>query len=165
MLMVVRLLIDCVVLSVAAVGAAFGLKRGLHMEQLRPEALEHGLDHMIGPYAKYMVPNLGRQMPVAEVPREAREMPGIRMPDLNHGLRGRSYPQPPSVFELQPVFIGHGNGLRKIEEDFFPLVGREANAPAMTLREIESQDSGGLVSWPVSGRAMPGRALQGHIST
>jgi len=46
-----------VIVAVAAVRAALGLKRSAHVYEIRSEAVEHILDDMVGPNAKNLVLN------------------------------------------------------------------------------------------------------------
>ena len=103
-------------------------------------------------------------MPVSQVPSEARQLSGVPVPDLYGRLRSRPHHQPTPVLELQPISIGHGNGLGKVEEDLFAFVRYETSPPAMTFIEIESQGTHGFVLWPISGRSMDG-TTQRHINT
>jgi hypothetical protein len=140
--------VDVVVFTVAAVGAAFGLKRGSHLHETRSEAFEHGFDHMVGSDAKNRVAGFRRQMPVPQMPGKTRQLAGVCMPDLYNRFRCRTYFEPSPILQLQPVSIGHGNGLRQIEEDLFALIRHQTDTPAVTLSEIESRGSRGLVLWP-----------------
>jgi hypothetical protein len=70
-LMMMPAVLGIVMVTVSTVSAAFGLKRGLHPGEVRSKAKEHVLDHMIGPNAKNMVSNFGRQMAISQMPGEA----------------------------------------------------------------------------------------------
>ena len=107
--------VGVVVLTVAAIGTALGLKRRSHFHQIRSEGFEHGFDHMVGSDPKNRVADFRRQMPVPQMPGKTRQLPAVCMPDLYNRLRGRLHSEPSPVFQLQPVSIGHGNGLRQIE--------------------------------------------------
>jgi len=48
-----------------AVGAAFGLERGLHLYKIRSEAVEHIFDHMVGLDAKSLASKFNGQMPIS----------------------------------------------------------------------------------------------------
>ena len=50
-----------VMVAVDAKSAAFGLKGGLHLHKIRSQAMEHILNHMVGPNAEKLVSNFGRQ--------------------------------------------------------------------------------------------------------
>jgi hypothetical protein len=49
-----------VTVAVAAVGAAFGLERALHVYKIRSEVTKQLLDHMVGPNEKNLVSNFSR---------------------------------------------------------------------------------------------------------
>jgi hypothetical protein len=143
--------IRVMVLTVAAVSATFRLKRSPHSDEIRPKAFEHGLDHVVGSDAKNLVPDLGRHVPVSQVPGETRELMAISMPDFDDRLRGRPHAQPPAVLELQSVSIGHRDSLRQIEEDLFACIGAQTNPPPVARVEVEREGSHGLVLWPMTG--------------
>ena len=122
----------------AAVRAAFGLEGGLHIHELRSKAMEHILDHVVGPNTKNVVSNFSRQVPVSQMPRKAHELMGIFVSDFDNQLRSSLNLQPPAVFQLQAISIGHGNRFRKIKKDIFSLIGSQANSATMARVEIES---------------------------
>jgi hypothetical protein len=74
--------------AVAGVGATFGLKRGLHVCEIRSKTNEHILDHVVRPNAKDLVSNFSRQMPISQMPRKTSQLAGICMPNFNNELRG-----------------------------------------------------------------------------
>jgi hypothetical protein len=47
--------------------------------------------------------------------------------------------QPPSIFQLQPISIGHGYRLRKVEKNIVALICPQTKAAAMACVEIESE--------------------------
>jgi hypothetical protein len=143
-----------VVVVVTAVSTAFGLERDLHSHKLRSEAMEHLLDHMIGPNAKDLVANFSRQMSISQMPGKAHELTGFLMPDFDDMLRSGPDLQQPAVFELQRIAVGHRNGFRKVEENIFTLIRSQANAAAMARVKVESERACGRLLWPVSGRPM-----------
>src|ERR1700724_2405119 len=112
--------------AVAAVSAAFRLEGGPHFYKLCSEAMEHILDHMVGPNAEHLLSNLSRQMPIFQMPSNAHKLIGILMPDFENKLRGGSNLQPPPIFELQAVSISHRNRFRKVEKDIFALIRSQA---------------------------------------
>jgi hypothetical protein len=143
-----------VMVAITTVSAAFRLERVLQLYKLRSEAMEHLLDHMIGPDSKNLVANFGRQMPVPQMPGEAHELLGILVPDFHNRLRsGLHYEQSP-IFKLQGVPIGHRNRFRKIEKDVLALIRGQANAAAMARVEIERERAGRAFPGPMSGRPM-----------
>jgi len=77
-----------VMVTIIAVSAAFRLERGLQLYKLSSEAMEHLLDHMVGPNAKNLIANFNRQVPISQMPGKAHELMGIFMPDFDDRLRG-----------------------------------------------------------------------------
>src|SRR5262245_33219994 len=90
-----------------AVGAAFGLKGGLTPTNRLPKAAKHVFDHGIPPNPKSIAADLGRDMTVAEMPRESHELARLRVSDVDDGLGRRSNDEPRPVVELHAVSIGH----------------------------------------------------------
>jgi hypothetical protein len=154
-----------VTVAVAAVSATFGLERSLHLCKVRSEPMEHSLNYMIGPNAKDLISNFSRQMPISQMPGNTRELIGIRVPDFGNKLRRGLNPQQPSILELQGISIGHGHRFWKIEKDIFALIGREANAAAMTCVEIERDNAGRLLLRPMPRGSMNRSALHRRINT
>jgi hypothetical protein len=58
-----------VIVAMTAIGAAFRLEWSLHGRELRAEAMEHFLNHVIGSNAKKLISDFSRQMPISQVPR------------------------------------------------------------------------------------------------
>jgi hypothetical protein len=84
--MMMPLLIMVVMVAVAAVSTALGLKGSAQFYKIGSEAAEHILDYMVGPNAKNLVSNFSRQMPISQMPRKTRKLVGIFMPDLDNKL-------------------------------------------------------------------------------
>jgi hypothetical protein len=143
-----------VAVAVAAVSAAFGLEGGLHLDKIRSKALEQILDHMVGSYAQNLVLNFSRQMPISQMPGKAHELIGILMPDFDNELRSGLNLEPPPIFKLQAISVGHRDRLRKVEQDIFALIRRQANAAAMACVKIDSESTGRLLLRPMPGGAM-----------
>jgi hypothetical protein len=58
--MMVSAMLIAVMVAITAIGTAFRLKRGLPLQELRSGAMEHLLDHMIGPNAQNLIANFSR---------------------------------------------------------------------------------------------------------
>jgi hypothetical protein len=152
--MMTSAVIMLVMMAVTPVSAAFGLEGSARVHKIRSQAMQHLFDHMVRPNAKNLAANFGRQMPIAQMPRKARELIGIFMPDLDNELGSGPDFQQPSIVKFQTVSISHGNRLRKVEEHIFTLVRPQANATAMARVEIESDGACRLFLWPMPGDAM-----------
>jgi hypothetical protein len=123
----------------AAVRAAFGLKRGLHLHELRSKATEHIFDYVVRPNTKSVGSNFSRQVTVSQMPRKAHELMGIFVSDFHNQLRSSLNLQPPPILQLQAVAIGHRDGLRKVKQDIFAMIRSQANTAAVARVEIERQ--------------------------
>src|SRR5262249_23529821 len=86
LLMMMPTVIMMVILAIAVVSAALRLERGARRYELCSETVEHVLDHMIGPNSENLIVNFDRQMPISQMPGEARKLIGVLMPDLDNGL-------------------------------------------------------------------------------
>ena len=85
------------------VGAAFGIKRRLDLDDARAKALYHRLDNVIAAYAQGLWHDLGRQMAVAEVPGDPDQMMRIAALDLDQRLGRRHHLDQPPVLEHQRI--------------------------------------------------------------
>jgi hypothetical protein len=147
--------------AVAGVSAAFGLERDLHPCKVCSEAKEHILDHVVGPDAKNLVSNFSRQMPISQMPREARQLIGIFMSDFDNELRRSLNLEPSTIFKLQAISISHGNRLGKVEQHIFALISSQANTASMPRVEIESERSCCVFRRPIPSGSMNGSAMSG----
>jgi hypothetical protein len=145
--------------AVAAVSAALGLERDLHLYEIRSKTNEHILDHVVGPNAKNLVSNFSRQMPISQMPSKARQLIGIFMSDFDNELCCSLNLEPSAVFKLQTISISHGNRLGKVEQDIFAVIPNQANAASMSRVKIESERSCRVFRWPMPGGLMNGGAM------
>jgi hypothetical protein len=151
-----------VIVVMAAVRTTFGLERGLHLHDLRSKAMKHFFDHVVGPNAKSVVSNFSRQVPVSQMPRKAHELMGIFVSDFHNRLRSSLNLQPPPIFQLQAIAIGHRNSLRKVKQDVFTMIGSQANTAAVARVEIESQGTCRFFLRPMPSGTMNGSTAHCH---
>src|SRR5262245_27177483 len=111
-----------VIMIMATVRAALGLKRCLQPSKIRSKAEEHVLDYMIRANSKHVVADFGRQMTVSQVPRQAHKLIRIFVPHLDNRLGPGLNLEPPSIFQLQTISICHRDRFWKIEKDVFALI-------------------------------------------
>jgi hypothetical protein len=145
-----------VIVIMAAVRTTFGLKWGLQLRELRSKAMKHLFDHVVGPNTKSVVSNFSWQVPVSQMPRKAHELMGILMADFHNQLLSSLNLQPPPIFQLQAIAIGHRDGLRKVKEDIFAMIRSQANTAAMARVEIESESACRFFFRPMAGGAVNG---------
>jgi hypothetical protein len=152
--MMTPIAIVVVMVAVAAVGATFGLEGSLHPYKIRSQAIEHLLDHVVGPNAQNLVSNFGRQMSISQMPRKAHKLIRIFMPDFDNRLGSGLNLEPSPIFELQAIAIGHWDRFRKVEKDIFALIRSQANATPMARVKIKSESARRLFLRPKSGGSM-----------
>ena len=75
--------------------------------------MQHVLDHVVVADAQAPWQDLGRQVAVAEMPGEAREVLAVGGCDLEHVLVRRMHRQPAAVLEAEPVALGERPRLRR----------------------------------------------------
>jgi len=143
-----------VIVIMAAVRTTFGLKRGLQLHELRSKTMKHLFDHVVRPNTKSVVSNFSWQVPVSQMPRKAHKLMGILVADFHKQLLSSLNLQPPPIFELQAIAIGHRNGLRKVKQDIFAMIRSQANTPAMASIKIERQSACRFFLRPMPGRTM-----------
>src|ERR1700740_3089380 len=161
LLMMMPVLPMLAMMAMAGVSAAFGLERDLHLYKICSEAKEHILDHVVRPNAKNLVPNFSRQMPISQMPREASKLVGVFMLDFDNELRRSLNLEPPTIFKLQAISVGHSNRLGKVEQDIFALIPSQTDAASMARVKIESERSCCVLRWPIPGGSMNGSAMSG----
>jgi hypothetical protein len=153
------------IVALTAVSATFWLKGHPHLHQRCSKALQHMLNHVVGPYAKNRLLDLGRQMPIPQMPGKAHQLTWIVVPDFNGELQRSLDLQPSPIVQLQTIAVRHRNRRWQIEKDFFALVRSHANPPTMAGVEVESQSPCRRCVRPTACRTMNGSSVQGHVST
>jgi len=120
--MIVPMVVTIVMVALAAVRTALGLKGSANICEIGSESAEHVLDHVVGPNAKNLVSNFSRQMPISQMPSQTHKLVRLFMPNLDNKLFSSLNLYPPPIFKLQAISIGHRNRLRKIQKDIFALI-------------------------------------------
>jgi hypothetical protein len=59
--------------------------------------------------------------------------------DFDNELSGGLNSEPPPIFKLQAISIGHSDRFRKVEKDIFALIHSQANSAAMARVKIQSE--------------------------
>jgi len=111
-----------VMVAVAAVRTALGLKGSAHIYEIGSEAAEHVLDHMVGPNTKNLISNFSCQMSISQMPCQAHTLIGIFMSDFDEKFGSRLDPQPSSIMESQAIAIRHCDRFWKVEKDILALI-------------------------------------------
>jgi hypothetical protein len=154
-----------VMVIVATVRAAFGLKRSVACPENGAETGKHLFDHMVRQDTEGFRSNLRRKMTISEVPCKSHKLARIFMPDLDNCFCGRPNHEPPPIVELHAIAISHGDSLWKIEKNILALICRDPNPSPMARIEIERDSACGSFLRPMPGRAMNESGVYRHIST
>jgi hypothetical protein len=129
-------------MRVARIGAAFGIKGRLDLDDARAKPLHHGFDDMIMPDTQGLSRDLGRQMPVAEMPGKANQMMRVAAADLEKPLRSGHDLDQPAVFKHQRVTAAQRDRVLKIKQEFKPPRARHHHPPPVTIIEIKHDGIG-----------------------
>jgi hypothetical protein len=132
-----RMIMRIICVRVVGIGAAFGIERRFDLDQARAQPSQHRLDHMIAADAQSPLRDLGRQVPIAEVPGEANQMLQIAPPDFQKRLGCRDHLDQPAIFEHQRVAAAQGDRIFQIEQKFQPMRALHHHPPTVAIVKIE----------------------------
>jgi hypothetical protein len=137
------IVIAVVVVVAAGIGAALGVERRVEVRCPGAQPPHHVLDHMVAADHQPIAVEHGRQMPVAEVPRDANEVAQIVAADFSERLgRGDDF-HLPSILQHQPIPLPQPVGLFEIEQEFKRALGAHDDAPTVPAIEIEADAGDG----------------------
>jgi len=119
------------------IGAAFGIERRFDLDEARVQPSHHRLDHMIAADAQSSCRDLGRQMPVAEVPGKPDQMLRIAASDFKERLGRSHHLDQPAIFEHQRVATAQDDRSFQIEQEFQPTRALHRHPPAVAIVKIE----------------------------
>jgi hypothetical protein len=98
---------------------------------------------MITPDPQAFGHDLGRQMPVAEMPGDPHQMQRIGAADFDQWLgRGDHFDQP-AVLEHERIAAAQRHRVFEIEQEFKPARARHRHPPPVPVVEIEHDGVGG----------------------
>lgn len=132
-------------MSVAAgvVSAAFRIERRLDLHHPCAKTTQHVFDHMIAADAQRLCHHLGRQVAVAEMPRQPHHMQRIDAAHFQQRLRrGNHFDQPP-IIECERIAATQRNRLRQIKNKREPARSGHRHPAAMPVIEIKHHRVGG----------------------
>lgn len=119
------------------VGAALGVKGRVDFDDLGAETDRHRHNDVIAPDANRHVQHFRRQMSIAQMPSDPRQMFRIGAADLKKRLgRGDDFDQPP-IFQHQRVAVVQRGTGRQIEEKGRAFDSCYLNATTMPALVIE----------------------------
>ena len=139
---VVGIVVRRVRMTAAGIGAAFRIERRFDLDHAGAQPPDHRLDHVIAPDPQGFCHDLGRQMPVAEMPGDPDQMVRVGAPDLDQRLRCGDHLDQPAVVEHQRVAASQRDRVFEVEQKFEPARAGHSHPPAVTIVEIEHDGIG-----------------------
>ncbi|KPF96436.1 hypothetical protein IP86_16215 [Rhodopseudomonas sp. AAP120] len=115
--MVIVAMMAVIVMAVRAavvrrrIGTAFRIEWRIDLKDLATKPLHHIGDDVIAADAERLGHDLGRQMPVAEMPGQSHQMQRIATADLQQRLRRGNHFDQPAIVEHQRVAAAQRNGV------------------------------------------------------
>jgi hypothetical protein len=101
------------------------------------ETFNHVLNDVIGADADAIAEQLHRQMTVAEMPCDPHEFALVVRMDFQQRLRPGADPDNLTALQREPVAIPQSHRLRKVDQDFLPVLRDQNDPPAMTAIEVD----------------------------
>ena len=136
------------------VGAALGLERTFRPLHRRAQPDDQLLEHMVRTDGDDPPADLGRNVPVAQVPGQPGEPGGIARHHLEHRLGGRPDPDPVAVVEAQPVSGRHRHRPPEVEQHRFAVVELQQDPAAVPGVVVERDAAARRVPRPGPGRSV-----------
>lgn len=128
--------------AVGMIGAPGGLERFLDIADISAQPLQHGPDHMIPQDQNAAFLNLGRKMPVAEMPGKFDQMQRIARLYLEKFFRRSLHLDRIAIVEHQPVAVVKEHCLFQVEHHHVPVRQMQELATQMTqvMRQADDID-------------------------
>jgi hypothetical protein len=122
-----------------AVGTTLRIEGGQHRRHRGAEALQHVLDDVVIAYTQAIAEELGRQMPVAEMPGDTNEIDGIGGCDLKQALGHRLHQDQPPVLEFESIAVLHHRRFLEVEKEYGLADATHDKAAAVAIVALESK--------------------------
>jgi hypothetical protein len=143
----------------AGISPTFRLEWRLDPCQRTAQPKDHRFHYMIRPDADRAAQDLRGEMPVPDMPCDARKQCGVIGAHFHQILGRGANGKPASIFQLQPIAMRHGHGLGQVEQHLRSAISRQDNAPAVTAVIVESDGIYRVAFRPV---AMPSVLYRAH---
>lgn len=130
--------------SVAIIRPAFGLERRFDRDRLGAERRQQRFGRRLAPHPNGPAPDLGRYMPVAEMPSEPGQRRQVMSAGLQQRLGGRHHFDQTAVVQHQRVVGAQPRRRREIELDRRPFGADQRAARHAPLLGIQDDGVGNL---------------------
>jgi hypothetical protein len=139
MTMVIMIIVSMAGLGV---GPAFRIERRLDLDDARPQPLHHRFDHMVPANSQALGQDLGRQVPVAEMPGEPHQMMRIAGANFEQRLGRRHDLDQPAVLQHQGIATAKRGGVLEVEQECEPAGPGHRQTATVAIVEIEQDGIG-----------------------
>ena len=137
-----RMVVMCVAMRRAGIGAAFRIERRLDLHDARTEPLHQRLDHVIPADAQALRHELRRQMTVAEMPGDPDQVMRVGPLDLQQRLGRGDHLDQPAVLQHQRIAASERDSAFEIEQKLQSARAGHHHSAAMPVVEIEHDGVG-----------------------
>ena len=135
------MMVAVIVAAMAVIGdnirSAFRIERCLDLDHAGAEALDHVFDHVIATNAQVLSGDLHRQVPIAEMPGDTHQMPGIHAANFDQRLRRRDHLDEPAIVQHQRITAAQRHGLRQIEQKIETARCRHCESAPVPVVELQ----------------------------
>lgn len=129
--------IAVVVAAIVPVGAPLGLERAHDRRRRAALAADHLGEHVVVLDVDRVARDLGRGVPVADVPGDPHQPERVLGPHFEQALRRRPDLDEAPVLELHGIAVIERGRLVEIEQEGEPALPRERKAPALPALMVE----------------------------
>lgn len=149
MIMMMMIVVIVMMVLCLEIGAALGVEGRLDRADLAAEARYHLLDHVVAADAQARTHDLHRQVAVAEVPGELKQVIRTLGADLAERFGRADHLDEAPVLQLHRVAGAQGYGLFEVEQEFKATHGAKRDPPPVTIVEFQ-HDAVGRLALPVA---------------
>lgn len=146
MRMIVRIVVK---MGRLGVSAALGIERRLDLDHASAEAFDHVGDDMVTADTQGLGHDLGRQMPIAEMPGEPHQMVRIGGADLQQRLGGSDHLDEAAILEHERIATAQGDGVLQIEQECEAARAGHRHPSPVPVVEIEHDGVSGRLGPPM----------------
>src|SRR5260221_6821354 len=126
-----------VMMAALRIGAGFRIESRINTGHLRAEPGNHVDDDMIPADAQRRPRHLHRQMAIAEMPGDARELRPVATGDLRQLLGSGADAQIEAAIELESVPRAEHDGALQVEQEWRAVIVVQADAPTMAIEKAK----------------------------
>ncbi len=119
------------------VGTALGIKGRIDLDHPRTKPARQVRNHVIAPDAQRLRHDLGREMPVAEMPGDPDQVMRIPPLEFEQRLGCRNHLDQPTIFQDQRVTTPQRNGMLEVEQEIEPAGAGHGHPSTVPVVEIE----------------------------